>query len=196
MAFSVRITSVLRTCRPFGSLSENHSLIAVKARDVDSLGRSNAHSAAGTNIFPRAALPASRGSGHRSAVRARPGDVEAWLLVPVQKNVRQAVLYHKAYQFLCWFGLRPSVAFAVLNAQSVRLSSFLEPLVVVSVASAAILDAFGVVVVVNHLVKKRCCDVLDRSGKRSCSDVYLVRSAKLANPSVLPQREVPERTRR
>lgn len=75
--------------------------------------------------------------------------------------------------------------------QAVAFCNFLEALVVVGVSSARVLDAVDVTVVMDHLVQERSADILDGSGKRTGSDVYLVAIPCNGYPSVIPCGEMP-----
>ena len=74
------------------------------------------------------------------------------------------------------------------------LGNPLEALVVIGVASACVLDAVDVAVVMHHLVKQRCADVFNGSCERTGSDVDFIAAAGDRNPSVVSHREVPIRS--
>ena len=69
-----------------------------------------------------------------------------------------------------------------------------EALVVIGVASACVLDAVDVAVIMHHLMQQRCTDVFDRSCKRTGSDVDFVAAASDGYPSIVSHREVPIRS--
>ena len=71
------------------------------------------------------------------------------------------------------------------------LGNPLEALVVIGVASACVLDAVDVAVVMYHLVKQRCADVFNGPCERTGSDVDLIAAAGDGYPSIISHREVP-----
>ena len=74
--------------------------------------------------------------------------------------------------------------------QTVALCNLFESLVVVGVASARVLDAVDMAVVMDHLVQERGADVFDRTGKRPCSDVDFVAVAGNRYPSIVTHGKV------
>ena len=115
---------------------------------------------------------------------------EIGLLVSVYQNISKLVFENKFKKLVARLGVRPSVFFVMRYYQSALFGGSSKLAVVVSVAATAILNAVYVVEIVNHFVKKRCDYVLDRSCKRSGTDVDFVSSAKLGNPSVFVEGEV------
>ena len=75
--------------------------------------------------------------------------------------------------------------------QTVALRNLLEALVVVGIASAGVFNAVDMAVVMDHLMQERSADILDGSGKRTGSDVYLVAIPCNGYPSVIPCGEMP-----
>ena len=75
--------------------------------------------------------------------------------------------------------------------QTVALRNLLEALIVVGIASARVLDAIDMAVVMNHFVQERSADVLDGPCQCSCADVYLVAIPCNGYPSVIPCGEMP-----
>ena len=126
-------------------------------------------------------------------MRACAADSESGLLISVYQNVGQSIIQNKFKKLVTWFGVRPSILVAMGNDQTTLFGGFLESLVVVSVASTAILNAIDVVEIMNHFVEKRCHHIFDWSCERSCTDVDFVCAAQLGNPSVAIQGEVPIR---
>jgi hypothetical protein len=96
----------------------------------------------------------------RSATAA---NAKTGCFVSVNQNLGESVSQTKFKKLIAWLGVRPSVSVAMGNNQSTRLGCFLEPFVVVSIASTAILNSVYVVEIVNHFVKECCDHVLDRS---------------------------------
>ena len=78
----------------------------------------------------------------------------------------------------------------MIDNQTMSQGCISELAVVVGVASAAILNALHIIVVVNHFVQQRGSNLFDGSGQCSGADVDFVRAADLGDPSVFPQREV------
>ena len=117
-------------------------------------------------------------------------NLEAAELVPIQENVGQVVLQNHFQKLVARTGDRPTILVMVVNDQTMSQGSISELAVVVGVASAAILNALHIIVVVNHLVQESGCHFLNGSGEGSCSDVDLVGAADLGNPGVLSQGEV------
>ena len=78
----------------------------------------------------------------------------------------------------------------MLNEKVAGFGKLLELAVVVGVASAAILNAIHIIVIVNHLMKESRNHFLDGSGKCSRSNVDFMSAAQFRNPGVFSQREV------
>ena len=74
--------------------------------------------------------------------------------------------------------------------QTVALGNLFESLIVVGVASARVLDAIDMAVVMNHFVQERSADVLDGPCLCSCADVDFVAVAGNRYPSIIPHGEV------
>ena len=74
--------------------------------------------------------------------------------------------------------------------QTVALCNLFESLVVVGIASARVLDAIDMAVVMNHFVQERSADVLDGPCQCSRADVDFVAVAGNRYPSIIPHREV------
>ena len=110
---------------------------------------------------------------------ASAADSEICLLVSIYQNFGKSVSQTKFKKLVTRRGVRISVFFAMGDYQSARFGGILEPSVVVRIAATAILYSHNKIEVMNHFVKKCCNNLFDRSCKRSGSDVYFVRSAKL-----------------
>ena len=80
------------------------------------------------------------------------------------------------------------------HRQTMALGNLLEALIVVGIASACVLDAVDMAVVMHHLVEQRCADVFDWSCERTGSNVDFIAAAGDRNPSVVSHREVPIRS--
>ena len=70
------------------------------------------------------------------------------------------------------------------------LSNLLEAFVVVGIASACVLDAVDMAIVMHHLVKQCCTDIFDRSCKRTGSNVDFIAAAGDGYPSVISHGKV------
>ena len=123
-------------------------------------------------------------------MRACASDLEAAELIPIDKNVTQLVLQNHFQKFVARSGDCPTIFVMVVNYQTMSQSRISELAVVVGVASAAILNALHIIVVVNHLVQEGGCNLFNGSGEGSCSNVDFVGAADLGNPGVLSQGEV------
>ena len=110
---------------------------------------------------------------------ASAADSEICLLVSVYQNLGESKSQTKFKNCITRRGVRISVFFAMGDYQSARFGGILEPSVMVCIAATAILYSHNKIEVMNHFVKKCCNNLFDRSCKRSGSDVYFVRSAKL-----------------
>ena len=121
---------------------------------------------------------------------ASAGDLETAVLVAVQQNIGQVIVKTELKQFVTGGSVRPSIFVAMLYAQATLFRSSLEPLVVVGVAAAAILNAVDVVVVVNHLMQQRCYHALDVPAQSSCANVDFMGAAQFGNPGIFPEGEV------
>lgn len=75
------------------------------------------------------------------------------------------------------------------------LGNLLEAFVVVGIASAGVLDAIDMAVVMHHLVKQRRTDIFDGPCKRTGSNVDFIAAAGDRNPSIVSHGEVPIRSR-
>ena len=71
------------------------------------------------------------------------------------------------------------------------LGNLLEALVVIGIASACVLDAVDMAVVMHHLMQQRCADVFDWPCERTGSDVDFIAAASDGYPSIISHREVP-----
>ena len=123
-------------------------------------------------------------------MRACASDLEAAELIPIDKNVTQLVLQNHFQKFVARAGNRPTVLVMMTDNQTVGFSCVPELAVVVGVASAAILNALHMVVVVNHFMKKSRNHFLNGAGESTGSNVDFVCSSQLGNPGVFSQREV------
>ena len=74
------------------------------------------------------------------------------------------------------------------------LGNPLEALVVIGVASACVLDAVDMAIVMHHLVEQRCTDVFNGPCERTGPDIDLVAAAHDGNPCVISHREMPIRS--
>ena len=82
------------------------------------------------------------------------------------------------------------------DSQTMALGNRLETLVVIGVASARVLDAVDMAVVMHHLMQQRCADVFDWPCERTGSDIDFVTAAGDRNPCIVTHGEVPVSPRR
>ena len=87
---------------------------------------------------------------------ASASDLKAAELVPIDKNVAQLVLQNHFQKLIARACNCPTIFVVVLDDQTVSLGRIAELAVVVGVASAAILNALHIIVVVNHLMQEGC----------------------------------------
>lgn len=94
--FGVRIIGILRT---LGSLRllhrRDHLHTAIKTGDVDFLRGSDAHSAAGTDVFAAGAFLRNRGSNRRSAVGSSSSNLKTAEFISVDQNIGQVVIQNE-----------------------------------------------------------------------------------------------------
>ena len=121
---------------------------------------------------------------------ASASDLEAAELVSIQKDVAQFVLQNHFQEVIARSGDCPTILVMMIDNQTMSQGCISEFAVVVCVASAAILNALHIIVVVNHLMQEGCGNLFDGAGEGSCSNVDFVSAADLGNPGVLSQREV------
>ena len=110
--------------------------------------------------------------------------------VPIDENVGQVVVQNELQKLVCGSGMRPTVLRTVGQEQSARLRRALESLIMIGIASGAILDPVDVIIVMHHFMQQRCTYTFNRSCKRPCSDVDFMRAPVLGNPSIIPQAEM------
>ena len=85
-------------------------------------------------------------------MRSRSRDRNTVELVACDENVRQLVLQDELNEVIARRGQRPAVFLVMLHDKTVALCNFLEAFIVVGVASARVLDAIDVTVVMNHFM--------------------------------------------
>ena len=159
---------------------------------MNALGSPNTVPAAGADIFPTAARLRRERWG--IAVRSCSCNRYAVELIAGDEDIAQIVFEHKGQQLVVWLSDGPAVFFVMAYRQAMTLGNLLEAFVVVGIASARVLDAVDMAVVMHHLVEQRCTDVFDRSCKRTGSDVDFIAAAGDGYPSVVSHGEVPIRS--
>ena len=155
---------------------------------MDALSGPNTVPAAGTDIFPTAArlrrerwgVAVCSCSCNRYAVEFIAGD----------EDITQIVFEHEGQQLVVWLSDGPAVFFVMAHCQTMALGNLLEAFVVVGIASARVLDAVDMAIVMHHLVKQRRTDIFDRSCKRTGSNVDFIAAAGDGYPSIISHREV------
>ena len=129
----------------------------------------------------------------RSATAA---NSEMGCFVSVYQNLGKSEFQTKFKKRIARLGVRPSVSVAMRDNQSACFGGFLESSVVVGIAATAILNTVNVIVIVYHLVEKRCDHIFDGARERSCADVDFMTAANLGNPRIIVECEVTIGTRR
>ena len=173
---------------------KHHLFPAIETSDIYKSRCSDAHSAAWANILSAAGRLRARWSGPAVCSRSRDGDPA--ILIPIDQNIRQAVFHNEFKELFRWGSVRPSVFFAVFYVQAVKLGGRLKVLVVIGVASAAILDSVFIVPIMAHLMQQRGAHIKNVSAERSRSDIDFMRAAKLGDPSIFAEGEMTIRARR
>ena len=87
---------------------------------------------------------------------ASASDLEAAELVSVQEDVAQFVLQNHFQEVIARSGDCPTILVVVIDNQTMSQGCISELAVMVGVASAAILNALHIIVVVNHLMQEGC----------------------------------------
>ena len=117
-------------------------------------------------------------------------DSESEGFIPVDQNVSQVIVQAELQKTVTGACDCPSVLVMMIYDQAMGMGTVTESAVVVRAATGAVLDSQNIIVVVHHLVKQCGADLFDGASQGACSDVDLVGSALLADPSIIPQREV------
>lgn len=110
------------------------------------------------------------------------------------EDVAQIVIEHESQQLIVWLSDGPAVFFVMTHRQTMALGNLLEALIVVGIASARVLDAVDMAVVMHHFVQQRRTDIFDRPCERASPNVDFIAAAGDRNPSVVSHREVPIRS--
>ena len=155
---------------------------------MNALGSPNTVPAAGADIFPTAARLRRERWG--IAVRSCSCNRYAVELIAGDEDIAQIVFEHKGQQLVVWLSDGPAVFFVMAYRQAMTLGNLLEAFVVVGIASARVLDAVDMAVVMHHLVEQRCTDIFNGSCERSSSDVDFIAASRDRYPSVISHREV------
>ena len=160
---------------------------------MNALGSPNTVPAAGADIFPTAARLRRERWG--IAVRSCSCNRYAVELIAGDEDIAQIVFEHKSQQLIVWLSDGPAVFFVMAHRQTMALGNLLEALIVVGIASACVLNAVDMAVVMRHLVEQRCADVFDWSCERTGSNVDFIAAAGDRNPCIVSHGEVPIRSR-
>ena len=110
--------------------------------------------------------------------------------VSIDENVGQVVVQNELQKLVCGGGMWPTVFGIVGQEQSARLRRALESLIMIGIASGAILDPVDVIVVMHHFMQQRCTYTFNRSCKRPCPNVDFMGAPVLGDPSIIPQTEM------
>ena len=175
--------------RPFLLSRQNHLHGTVQTTNIDRLGCPDGISATWADIFPGTGSFGRQDSGC-AAVCACSGYTITKEFVSVYQNVAQVIIQTELQETVTGRGMRPTVFVAVTHAQAARFCGFLEPLIVVGVAPAAILYPMLIVVIVHHLMQQSGGNFLD--GARQCAraDIDFMCAAQFGNPCILPEGKV------
>lgn len=117
-------------------------------------------------------------------------DSIAAILVAVDQNVTQVIVQTELQKTVTGARDCPSVLVVVAHDQTVGFCAVTEMAVVVSTSTGTVLDSQNVIMVMYHFVKQCGTDLFDGTGQGTRSNVDLVGSALLADPGIIPQREV------
>ena len=170
---------------------QDHRCLTVQATDVDYLGGPDACAAARADILAAAAFLGKRAAcGGCAAVGACAADMEAAVFIPVDEDIREAIGQNEVQKSIRRACVAPSIFVAVGDCQAVGFRCCLKPLVVVGVASAAILDALLIVVIVDHFVEKGSGYFLNGSCQSASAYIDFVGAAQLGNPGIFLQGEM------
>ena len=133
--------------------SNNHLRLTVHASDMDALGSPDRIATTGADIFAAAGWLRRWRCGI-AVVIASAGNRDTIELIPCDKNVWKFIFKHKVQQFIRWRCQRPAVFLVVGYIQSMSFCNLFETLVVVGIASAGVLDAVELAIVMAHLMEQ------------------------------------------
>ena len=102
-----------------------------------------------------------------------PCDLEATFLIAIDEYIGQAIVDDEIQERFIWRSAVPAIALTVLHHKAPCLCLCLKLAVVVGSASATILDATLIVVVMDHFVKERGYHFLNGAAQRSSADYLL-----------------------
>ena len=105
------------------------------------------------------------------------GNAVAVEFIPVYQNITQIIIQAKLQEAVTGRGMRPPIFVAMVNDQAARFGGFLESLVVIGVAPAAILDSVFIIEVMYHFMQQCGGNFLDGARQCSCADIDFVRAA-------------------
>ena len=142
--------------------ANNHFCLTVHASNMDAFRSPDRVSTAGADIFTAAGWLRRRRCGI-AVVTACARDRDTIKLIPGDKNVWKFIFKHKVQQFIRWRCQRPAIFFMVGHIQSMGFGNLLETLVVVCIASAGVLNAVKLTIVVAHLMEQVSTDKFDGS---------------------------------
>ena len=166
-----------------------HLRCAIQTADIHRLGCPHRITAARADIFSGGA-----GFGNRRwrswCVCAGSCDPETTAFVPVNENVTQIIVQAELQQAVAGRCDRPSVFFMMIHKKAMFLCAVPKFPIVVSTATAAILDSCHKIMVVNHFVQQCGGNVFDGTCQRTCTDVDLVKCSTFGDPGVITEGEV------
>lgn len=159
---------------------------------MNALGSPNTVPAVGADILSTAACLRRERRG--VAVCSCSCNRYAVELIAGDEDIAQIVIEHESQQLIVWLSDGPAIFFVMSHCQTMALGNRLEALVVIGVASAGVLDALDMAVVMHHLMQQRCTDVFNGSCERTGSDVDFITAAGDRNPCIVTHGEVPIRS--
>ena len=113
-------------------------------------------------------------------------------LIAVDQNVGQVIVQAELKQGVTGTCNYPAVLIMVIHQKPMGHGAVPESPVVIRPSSTAILDAVDKIVVVHHLMQQGSGYLFDRPSQCPCANIDLMGLAILADPGIVPEREVAE----
>ena len=117
-------------------------------------------------------------------------DPVAAVLIAVNQNVAKVIVQTELKQAVTGACDCPAVSGVVVNIQTMRHCTIPETPVVVCIATAAILYAIDVVIIVYHFMQQGGGNVFNGSCQCSSSNIDFMTCAVLGNPCIIPEGEM------
>ena len=118
-------------------------------------------------------------------------DPETAVLIAVDKNVAQIIVQAELKQIVTGMGNSPSVLVMVFHNQAMGMGAVSESPVMVSTATGTVLNTQDVIMVVHHFMQQCGTDLFDGTGQSTGTNVDLMCGTLLADPGIIPEREMP-----